>query len=146
MNKNQRDRSSDPAATDDASPTKLRRRIDPIDQPARPLGTKRAALQQLRQKAQASRARSSGKRAGGDIFTLTSHDGLISFTLHKTPQGLLVHREQRQTLGPRLVQTLVFSDLFSFDRWCSVEPLRFKDVVLYQQLLREGHAALSGPV
>lgn len=143
MKKEQRASHTKPALPEDTSPTKGHRRIDSIDQPARPLGNKRAALQLRRQQAKPKITRSNTSKSG-DISSLTSCDGSVTFTLQKTPQGLLVHREQMQPVGQRLVQTLIFTTLFTFDRWCSVEPMRFEDAVLYQQLLREGHAALGG--
>ncbi|OGB20134.1 MAG: hypothetical protein A2W72_08145 [Burkholderiales bacterium RIFCSPLOWO2_12_67_14] len=76
-------------------------------------------------------------------MTLTSQDERVAFTLRSTALGLLVERTQRQTVGTRLVQIMVFADHEIFDRWCEVEPLRFGDALLYSKLRREGHAALA---
>jgi hypothetical protein len=102
----------------------VRRRLDPIDEPARPLGAKRAALlaQRTLQPTQTARRKSSCPATG---------------------EGLLVERTQRQVVGMRLVQALMFADLKSFDHWCDFEPLRFEDGLLFGELVREGHAALA---
>lgn len=134
-----------PAVPDDASPAAGQRRIDRIDKPARPLGDKRAALQLRRSQLESTKARQATGHDNDGSRVLTSHDGQVTFNLQKTPQGLMVTRSQAQAIGPRLSQTLVFKSLLAFDRWCSVEPLRFRDAILYQQLLREGHAVLDGP-
>lgn len=121
----------------------VKRRIDSIDMPARPLGAKRSALV-------AKRADSSGLAAGrnaalaapGDTLLATS-DGAVTILLRVTNYGLLMERTQRQAVGMRLVQTMVFGDVKTFDHWCAVEPLRFEDGLLFSKLVREGHAAFA---
>lgn len=121
----------------------VKRRIDPIDVPARPLGAKRSALV-------AKRADSSGLAAGrnavlavpGDTL-LTTGDGAVTILLRATDYGLLMERTQRQGVGMRLVQTMVFGDVKTFDHWCAVEPLRFEDGLLFSKLVREGQAAFA---
>lgn len=121
----------------------VKRRIDPIDAPARPLGAKRSALFAKRADA-ASWAinRPPAPVAAGDTL-LSSYDGSASFLLRATTYGLLMERTQGQVKGIRLVQTMVFFDLKSFDHWCAVEPMRFKDGLLYGKLVRSGHAAFA---
>ncbi|WP_428299833.1 hypothetical protein [Hydrogenophaga sp.] len=63
--------------------------------------------------------------------------------LRSTTFGLLMERTQRQIHGVCLVQAMVFPDAESFDRWCGCEPLRFEDGLLFNKLVREGHAALA---
>jgi hypothetical protein len=75
---------------------------------------------------------------------LASKDNSIAFSLRATGVGLLIERTQRQPVGSRLVQTMVFADPTTFERWCASEPIRFDDPVLYDQLRREGHEALCG--
>ena len=121
----------------------VRRRIDPIDAPARPLGSKRLALVTKRTNAAASTSdRHAARIAAGENF-LANHDGTVTFLLRATRYGLVMERTQRQASGIRLVQTMVFHDVKSFERWCAVEPLRFDDGLLFSKLGREGHAAFA---
>ena len=120
-----------------------RRRQDCIDEPARPLGAKRAALQLRRMRPVVTGVRCQLQALRAAEVTLTSQDKRVAFTLRSTALGLLVERTQRQATGTRLVQVMVLADHEAFDRWCEVEPLRFGDALLYSQLRREGHAALA---
>lgn len=121
----------------------VKRRIDPIDAPARPLGSKRSALVVKRADSAAlSAGRKAALAATGDSL-LVSADGAVTFLLRATNYGLLMDRTQTQGAGMRLVQTMVFRDLKSFDFWCAVEPMRFEDGLLFSKLVREGHAALT---
>lgn len=133
-----------PPAIVEVSPPFSKRRMDRIDEPARPLGAKRAALQLRRQRPSAPDARAKAHRAGTDALTLASNDATVSFALRTTPVGLLIERTQRQVVGTQLVQTMVFADQPTFERWCDSEPMRFEDPVLYDQLQRVGHEALGG--
>jgi hypothetical protein len=121
----------------------VRRRLDPIDEPARPLGAKRAALlaQRMRLPAQPTRRKNDGS-ATGEVC-LASHNAAVKLVLRRTTHGLLIERTQGQVVGMRLVQALMFFDQKSFDHWCDFEPLRFEDGLLFGQLVREGHAALA---
>ncbi|HBU21181.1 MAG TPA: hypothetical protein DEF32_23150 [Hydrogenophaga sp.] len=120
-----------------------RRRVDRIDEPARPLGAKRAALQLRRKRPAVTGVRGKVQALRAAEVTLTSQDERVAFTLRPTALGLLVERTQRQPMGTRLIQVMVFADQEVFDRWCEVEPLRFGDALLYSKLRREGHAALA---
>lgn len=140
-----------PSAAPPVAPIELpsplgKRRVDRIDEPARPLGAKRAALQARRQRVAGPVVRPATKnRASQQNATiLVSKDASVAFTLQATAVGLLIERAQGQHLGARLVQTMVFAEAGSFERWCASEPIRFEDPVLYDQLRREGHEALSG--
>jgi hypothetical protein len=132
-----------PSASAVVTRPSVKRRIDPIDAPARPLGTKRLALIAKRTNAAASTSdRNAVRIAAGDTL-LANHDGTVTFLLRATSYGLLMERTQRQASGMRLVQTMVFHDVKSFDLWCAVEPLRFEDGLLFSKLGREGHAAFA---
>jgi hypothetical protein len=120
-----------------------RRRIDRIDEPARALGAKRAALQARRMNPAARPNRTKNKQLAPSALTLASKDQRVAFTLRGTALGLVIERTQRQIVGTRLIQAMVFTDPSAFDRWCEVEPVRFEDALLYSQLRREGHAALT---
>lgn len=122
----------------------VKRRIDPIDAPARPLGTKRSALVVKRADSAAlSAGRKAARAATGDSL-LVSADGTVTFLMRSTSYGLLMERTQGQPAGMRLVQAMVFGDVKCFDHWCAVEPLRFEDGLLFSKLVREGHAAFAG--
>ena len=132
-----------PSASAVVTRRSVKRRIDPIDAPARPLGSKRLALIAKRTNAAASTSdRHAERLAAGDTL-LANHDGTVTFLLCATRYGLLMERTQRQASGMRLVQTMVFHDVKSFDRWCAVEPLRFDDVLVFSKLGRQGHAAFA---
>jgi hypothetical protein len=136
---------SSPAPIEPSSP-RAKRRIDRIDEPARPLGAKRAALQVRRQRTARPAARPTARDDANheNEQSLISKDNAVAFKLRATALGLLIERTQSQPVGARLVQTMVFADVDSFDRWCTSEPIRFEDPVLYDQLRREGHEALGG--
>jgi hypothetical protein len=120
-----------------------RRRIDRVDEPARPLGAKRAALQIRRKRPVGTTARSKAASIESGALSLASQDESVAFTLRATALGLVIERTQRQVVGTRLVQVLVFTDQPAFDRWCEFEPMRFEDALLYTRLCREGYAALT---
>ena len=133
-----------PPAAKVASPPSGNRRLDRIDEPARPLGAKRAALQLRRLRN--SVARDAAKPQASDLETLhlMSKDGSVGIVMRASLNSLLVERTQHQAQGARLVQCMAFGDQSTFDRWCESEPMRFEDAVLYDQLRREGHDALGG--
>lgn len=121
----------------------VKRRIDPIDAPARPLGAKRSALVAKRAHSSVlTGSRNAAIAAPGDTLLVTG-DGAVTILLRATNYGLLMERTQRQGAGMRLVQMMVFGDVKSFDHWCAVEPLRFEDGLLFSKLVREGHAAFA---
>lgn len=121
----------------------VKRRIDPIDAPARPLGSKRSALVVKRaDSAGLSSGRKAALAATGDSL-LVSTDGAVTFLLRTTNYGLMMERTQSQGKGMRLIQSMVFRDEKSFDFWCAVEPLRFEDGLLFSKLVREGHEAFA---
>jgi hypothetical protein len=122
----------------------VRRRIDRIDEPARPLGAKRAALQEQRKRPAGKPHQPKSASDESGVLTLASRDETVAFTLRATSVGLVVERTQHQVVGTRLIQVIVFTDQPTFDRWCSYEPMRFEDALLYSHLRREGHAALTG--
>ena len=132
-----------PSASAVVTRPSVKRRIDPIDAPARPLGTKRLALIAKRTNAGSSTSNRHAERLAAGENLLASHDGTVTFLLRATIYGLLMERTQRQASGMRLVQTMVFHDVKSFDRWCAVEPLRFDDGLLFSKLGRQGHAAFA---
>jgi hypothetical protein len=119
------------------------RRLDRIDQPARSLGAKRAALQVRRLSASKKPSRPKDGPPVCGALTLVSQDQTVTFTLRGTALGLVMERTQRQTVGTRLVQVMVFTNPPAFERWCAFEPMRFEDALLYSHLRREGHAALT---
>ena len=130
-----------PKAVSPVSAPSSTRCVASIDEPARPLGAKRAALQQRRQRD--PRAHASARAADAPAATFESSDGTVAFALRGSPQGLLVERTQRHVAGARLMQCLVFVDPATFDRWCDSDAIRFDDPVLYEHLRRAGHEALG---
>ncbi|MHA7601139.1 hypothetical protein ACX12L_14470 [Alicycliphilus sp. T452] len=121
----------------------VKRRIDPIDVPARPLGAKRLALVEKRAGSAILARSRNAALAAPEATLLATGDGAVTILLRATNYGLLMERTQRLGVGMRLVQAMVFGDVKSFDHWCAVEPLRFKDGLLFSKLVREGHAAFA---
>lgn len=145
MNTDLRTSAESPAAPVELSPTLTRRRIDQIDEPARALGAKRAALHLRRQQCSPANARATSHDAGrsaGSLSLASPHAG-VGFTLRATAVGLLIERSQRHALGAQLIQTMVFADAVTFAHWYTTEPIRFDDPVLYEQLCRAGHDAFD---
>ena len=132
-----------PAAREVSLP-RGKRRQDRIDEPARPLGAKRTALHLRRQRNGTARGGRRRPEPAPDTLTLASADGTVEFALRASPSGLLVQRTQRQAVGTRLVQCMVFSVPDGFDCWCESEPMHFEDPVLYDRLRRQGHEGLDG--
>ena len=80
-----------PTALVESSPPFTKRRVDRIDEPARPLGAKRAALQVRRQRDSQPVARAAQSSTGihpGEMI-LASADKRIAFSLRGTTVGLL---------------------------------------------------------
>lgn len=72
--------------------------------------------------------------------TLRSDDGAIQFTLAPAAQGVLVERVELRGDAARVVQTILFADSGSFDRWCDTDATRFDHPVLYVRLKHDGSA------
>lgn len=121
----------------------VKRRIDPIDVPARPLGAKRSALVAKRADSSVLAGRRDAALAAPGDALLATGDGAVTILLRVTNYGLLMERTQRQGAGVRLIQMILFGDVESFDHWCTVEPLRFEDGLLFSKLVREGQAAFA---
>jgi hypothetical protein len=130
------------AGNDPARVPRGARSQPPLDGPARPLGSKHAALHRRRQKTRQANRQRVATIPDGTAFT--TPDGSVSFLLKASPGGLLIDRSQCKSDGIHLRQSLVFTGTDAFERWCASEPLRFKDPVLYGLLRRQGHDVLAG--
>ena len=143
MSKDLRASAESPAAPVELAPPFARRHVDRIDEPARALGAKRAALHLRRQQRSPARAQPTAADAAAGALCLVSPANQLGFTLRATPVGLLIERTQHQAQGAHLVQTMVFADAAAFERWCASEPIRFDDPVLYERMRRAGHDAFD---
>ncbi|MFG6433003.1 hypothetical protein [Roseateles sp. LYH14W] len=114
------------------------RRIDVIEEPARPLGDKRAALL-ARRRRPATMSRASASQSARVV---SSADATLTFSLRQAAGGMLVERTHCRSLGPRIVLRMLFDSPERFDRWCASEPVRFDDPMLFDQLCRHGHEVL----
>lgn len=72
--------------------------------------------------------------------TLRSDDGVIAFTLAATKHGLFVERVRLRPGVVRIVQSTLFTDGRSFNRWCDADAVRFEYPVVYVNLKRNGDA------
>lgn len=118
------------------------RRLDPIP---RPLGAKRHALQTRRHR-RATLQWHAGliRTAGGDgACVLTSADGTTAFAISQTGNALVVEKRHLPEEGPRTTHVMLFESEAVFDRWCDIEPTRFDDPLLCDQLRRRGHEFFS---
>lgn len=114
------------------------KRLDPIP---RPLGLKRSALQM-----QKHRRASLGWHVGLLSTTdkpgaciLISANGMTAFAVSETPTALVVEKRYCPNDGTRISQLMTFESAATFDRWCDIEPTRFDDPLLSDQLRRRGH-------
>jgi hypothetical protein len=138
--------SADQRTSSSEPPPTTSKQLDPIDQPARPLGVKRSALQAQRHRHSITAWRTALTRRAANSLgrVITSDNGTLAFAVIRTARGLMVERRHWPAAGLRIAQTMVFDDVTDFDRWCDTEPLRFDDPQLHAQLLREGHEAFDG--
>lgn len=116
------------------------KKLDPIDGP-RALGEKRFALQAQKRR-QAVIDWHVGLFRPGDganRSVLVSKDGTIAFAIGRTKSGVLVEKRRCPITGPRTAHAMIFESESIFDRWCDIEPTRFDDPLLCDQLRRRGH-------
>ncbi len=114
------------------------RRIDHIEEPARALGDKSAALLARRRRLHHPPAAAMCQRTR----VIASADFTLTFAMRPAARGLLLERTQCQSHGPRIVLRMIFDNPADFDRWCAREPVRFDDPMLFDQLCRHGHEVL----
>jgi len=72
--------------------------------------------------------------------TLRSEDGAVQFTLAPAARGVFVERIELRGDAARVIQTMLFTDGGSFDRWCDTDATRFDHPVLYVRLKHDGSA------
>lgn len=108
-----------------------------------PFNPRRSELhgQHFRQSLASWRAGLARSFASADGCVLTSADGTLAFALLRIDTGLLIERRHCPAAGPRTAQTMLFNTSAAFDRWCSSEPVRFREPVLFSRLHRKGHEA-----
>lgn len=115
------------------------KRLDPMDGP-RALGKKRLALQAQKRRADVANSHVGLLRvtAGRGACVLISADGMLAFAIRRTASGLFVEKRQCPLTGPRTSQAMIFATESVFERWCDLEPTRFNDPLLCDQLRRRG--------
>jgi hypothetical protein len=74
---------------------------------------------------------------------VSSADGVIAFTLAPTSHGLYVERVHLRPGAARVVQSTLFADDRSFQRWCDADAMRFDYPVVYVNLKRDGDALFA---
>jgi hypothetical protein len=112
--------------------------------PPKPMYGKRMLLHARRQRAIHDRPFTICGTRDGDTQVLRSKDGAVAFVLRSASAGVLVERVEHGSQGAWLMQTMLFTDYDSYNRWCDADPVRFDEPVLYHRLLREGHARSGG--
>lgn len=114
------------------------KRLDPIP---RPPGAKRRALQTRRHR-HATLEWHVGlirTKEGDAACVLTSADGTTAFAISQTSHALVVEKRHLPEEGPRTSHVMLFESEAVFDQWCDIEPTRFDDPLLCDQLRRRGH-------
>ena len=114
------------------------RSLDPIP---RPLGVKRSALQaqKLRREALAWHVGLIRTANKSGACVLISTDGLTAFAVSDSATALIIEKRYCRENGTRISQLMLFDNETVFDRWCDIEPTRFDDPLLCDQLRRRGH-------
>ena len=112
---------------------------------AKPARDKRALLNKRRLAAGTLRCVARRVAASDDALLLQTGNAAVTFVLMSSPSGLLVERTQRRPLGVCVIQNLLFTDRGDFVHWCERDRLRFDEPVLFDRLLREGHARFADP-
>jgi hypothetical protein len=74
------------------------------------------------------------------VTLLRSDDGAVEFKLARIRSGVFVERVQVRTGIARVVQSVLFIDDSSFNRWCDADAVRFSHPVIYVNLKRKGDA------
>ena len=74
--------------------------------------------------------------------TVRSDDGVVAFTLSRTPMGVFVERVQLRKGRGLVVHSIIFTDDSSFDRWCDADSVRFDYPLLHVTLKRHGNTLL----
>jgi len=67
----------------------------------------------------------------------------VSFTLAPTPSGVFVERVLLRDGTGCVVQSALFSDDRSFQRWCDADSVRFDYPLVYMSLKRNGEALFA---
>lgn len=114
------------------------KRLDPIP---RPLGIKRTALQaqKLRRNAIEGHVGLIRTTDRPDACVLISADGMTAFAVSEMSTALVIEKRHCPQEGPRTSQVMLFENAAVFDHWCDIEPARFEDPLLCDQLRRKGH-------
>jgi hypothetical protein len=118
-------------ATAEGAPAGLPRR-DRAALPAATLGPKATLIH--------ARRRQRGEIASTDAGTrrIATDNCSLSYVVQPVGSALYVERRQRRPLGADVLQSMVFTSVDEFQRWCDAEPVRFDDPVLHRQLCRCG--------
>lgn len=66
------------------------------------------------------------------------HCGLVQFNLQRVTGGIYVEREDIPARGPHVTQSVTFTAVCDFERWCNEDPIRFEYPLLHARLRREG--------
>ena len=74
--------------------------------------------------------------------TVRSEDGTVAFTLLRAPMGVFVERVQLRQGKGRVVQSTLFRDGSSFERWCDADSVRFDYPLVHVNLKRHGTTLL----
>ena len=80
-----------------------------------------------------------------DSRTLRSDDGLVAFTLARTARGVFVERFLLRHDQACVMQSALFTDGQSFERWCDADVVRFHYPLVHLDLKRNGHALFGQP-
>ncbi|CAM4014592.1 hypothetical protein ROSA5918_18940 [Roseateles saccharophilus] len=64
---------------------------------------------------------------------------MTAFAVSEMATALVIEKRHCPQDGPRTSHVMLFENAAVFDRWCDIEPSRFEDPLLCDQLRRKGH-------
>jgi hypothetical protein len=79
----------------------------------------------------------------GRIVSISSDDGLVTFSLEPCFGGVMMERKRRQTTAGSLTQAVRFRAEADFIRWCDCDRLRFAYPLLFANLRRSASALFN---
>ena len=88
-----------------------------------------------------------GSRAQSAIpaLVLSSDDGVVTFSLARSANGVTLNRIRRRTRRERVDVSVVFRSEGSFLQWCEADYLRHSYPLLFAELKRSGCALFHRP-
>lgn len=78
-----------------------------------------------------------------EFWTFQSSDGTFGFRICRAQTGIYVERVQFRHGKGRVIQSIIFVDGRSFERWCDADSMRFEHPLVHANLRRHGNFLLD---